>query len=89
MLLCRKTFQTPENYKSDQIGRQNEQNVELRRKIFKTTLNYKMIKIHEFHRFDVQTIRTTQNNESDQITMNLHRFDVQTIYNVEVSRKTF
>ena len=41
MLLCRKTFQTPENYKSDQIGRQNEQNVELRRKIFKTTLNYK------------------------------------------------
>ena len=48
-----------------------------------------MIKLHEFHRFDVQTIRTTQNNESDQITMNLHRFDVQTIYNVEVSRKTF
>ena len=40
MLLCRKTFQTTENYKSDQIGRQNEQNDELRRKSFKTTQNY-------------------------------------------------
>ena len=40
MLLCRKTFETTENYKSDQIGRQNEQNDELRRKTFKTTQNY-------------------------------------------------
>ena len=40
-------------------------------------------------RFDVQTIKTTQNNESDQITMNLHRFDVQTIKNVELRRKPF
>ena len=40
MMLCRKTFQTTENYKSDQIGRQNEQNHELRRKTFKTTQNY-------------------------------------------------
>ena len=30
----------------------------------------KVIKLHEFLRFDVQTIKTTQNNESDQITMN-------------------
>ena len=37
----------------------------------------KVIKLHEFLRFDVQTIKTTQNNESDQITMNLHRFDVK------------
>ena len=29
--------------------------------------------------YDVQMIKTTQNNESDQITMNLHRFDVKTI----------
>ena len=34
-------------------------------------------------------IKTTQNNESDQITMNLHRFDVQTIKNVELRRKPF
>ena len=40
ILLCRKTFETTENYNSDQIGRQNEQNVELRRKSFKTTQNY-------------------------------------------------
>ena len=54
MLLCRKTFETTENY----IGLQNEQNDELRHKTFKTT----------------------QNNESDQITMNLHRFDVTSIW---------
>ena len=40
MLLCRKTFETTENYNSDQIGRQKEQNDELRRKTFKTTQNY-------------------------------------------------
>ena len=40
MLLCRKTFETTENYNSDQIGRQNEQNDELRPKTFKTTQNY-------------------------------------------------
>ena len=40
MLLCRKTFETTENYNSDQIGRQNEQNDELRRKTFKTTQKY-------------------------------------------------
>ena len=45
----------------------------------------------EFARFDVanhstanvevsrKTFKTTQNNKSDQITMNLHRFDVKTI----------
>ena len=167
MLLCRKTFETTENYNSDQIGRQKEQNDELRPKTFKTTqkyesdlntmtcidlmskrskqrkttkviklrwicidltskrskmlsyvakhskpLNYKsdqntmtfndlmsktskqrkttkIIKLHEFHRLYVQMIKTTQNNESDQITMNLHRFDVQTIKNVELRRKPF
>ena len=39
----------------------------------------KWSKYNDLHRFDVQTIKTTQNNESDQITMNLHRFDVKTI----------
>ena len=44
MLLCRKTFQTTENYKSDQIGRQNEQNDEVAKhsKLRKTT---KVIKL--------------------------------------------
>ena len=48
MLLCRKTFQTTENYKSDQIGRQNEQNVELRRKPFKTAKLQKWSKYMNF-----------------------------------------
>ena len=39
--LRRKTFKTTQNYKSDQIRRQNDQNVDLRRKTFKTTKNYK------------------------------------------------
>ena len=89
MLLCRKTFQTTENYKSDQIGRQNEQNVELRRKPFKTAKLQKWSKYNDLHRFDVKTIKATQNSKRDQITMNLHRFDVQTIKNVELRRKPF
>ena len=80
MLLCRKTFQTTENYKSDQIGRQNEQNVELRRKPFKTAKLQKWSKYNDLHRFEVK---------SNHITMNLHRFDVKTNYNVELRRKTF
>ena len=43
MLLCRKTFETTENYKSDQIGRQKEQNDELRPKTFKTRKTTKVI----------------------------------------------
>ena len=34
---------------------------------------------NELHRFDVKTIKATQNSKRYQITMNLHRFDVQTI----------
>ena len=61
MLLCRKTFETTENYKSDQIGRQNEQNDELCRKTFKTTQNYESDQImnDRLHRFDVKTIDKT------------------------------
>ena len=44
-------------------------NVEIRRKTFKTTQNYKRSNYNEFHRFDVKTITTTQNYESDQIIM--------------------
>ena len=96
MLLCRKTFKTTENYKSDQITMnlhrfdvQTIKNVELRRKPFKTAKLQKWSKYNDFHRFDVKNFKTTQNNESDQITMNLHRFDVQTIKNVELRRKPF
>ena len=63
------------------IWRQNDQNVELRRKTFKRKLNYKSDQITIYlRRFDVKTIRnvellrktfkTTQNYESDQIIMN-------------------
>ena len=41
------------------------------------------------HRFNVKTIKATQNSKRDQITMNLHRFDVQTIKNVELRCKPF
>ena len=57
MLLCRKTFETTENYKSDQIGRQNEQkcwvtsqNIQNYSKLRKWS-NY-----NELRRFDVKTI---------------------------------
>ena len=57
--------------------------------IQKTAKLQKWSKYNDFHRFDVKNFKTTQNNESDQITMNLHRFDVQTIKNVELRRKPF
>ena len=49
----------------------------------------KWSKSNDLHRFDVKTIKATQNSKRDQITMNLHRFDVQTIKNVELRRKPF
>ena len=66
----------PLNYKSDQ---NTMTFTDLMSKTSKQRKTANVIKLHEFLRFDVQTIKTTQNNESDQITMNLHRFDVQTI----------
>ena len=68
---------------------QTIKNVELRCKPFKTAKLQKWSKYNDFQRFDVKNFKTTQNNESDQITMNLHRFDVQTIKNVELRRKPF
>ena len=62
---------------------------ELRRKSFKTAELQKWSKYNDLHRFDVKTIKATQNSKRDQITMNLHRFDVQTIKNVELRRKPF
>ena len=60
-------------------------NVELRRKTFKTTLNYKH---NDLHRFDDKTIKTTQNMKAK-----LHRWIAsiwrQNDQNVELRRKTF
>ena len=41
------------------------------------------------HRFDVKTIKATQNSKRDQIPMNLRRFEVLMIKNVELRRKPF
>ena len=80
----------PLNYKSDQIGRQNDlkfwvtsQNIQNNAKLQKWSKN------NDLHRFDVKTIKATQNSKRDQIPMNLHRFDVQMIKNVELRRKPF
>ena len=80
----------PLNYKSDQIGRQNEQkwwvtsqNIQNYAKL-RNRSNY-----NELHPFDVKTIKATQNSKRDQIPMNLHRFEVLMIKNVELRRKPF
>ena len=89
-------IKTTQNNESDQITMnlhrfdvQTIKNVELRRKPFKTAKLQKWSKYNDCQRFDVKNFKTTQNNESDQITINLHRFDVQTIKNVELRRKPF
>ena len=80
----------PLNYKSDQIGRQNElkcwvtsQTIQNNAKLQKWSKN------NDLHRFDVKTIKATQNSKRDQIPMNLHRFEVLMIKNVELRRKPF
>ena len=80
------------------IWRHNDKNVELRRKTFKTTQNYKsnqitmtcidlmsMIKNVEYVAKHSKQHKTTKRSNYD----NLHRFDVKTIKNVELRRKTF
>ena len=72
------------------IWRQNDLKCELRRKTIQNNAKLqKWSKYNDLHRFDVKTIKATQNSKRDQITMNLHRFDVQTIKNVELRRKPF
>ena len=80
----------PLNYKSDQIGRQNDlkcwvtsQTIQNNAKLQKWSKN------NDLHRFDVKTIKATQNSKRDQIPMNLHRFEVLMIKNVELRRKPF
>ena len=48
-----------------------------------------MIKKRWLHRFDVKTIKATQNSKRDQIPMNLRRIEVLMIKNVELRRKPF
>ena len=80
----------PLNYKSDQIERQNElkcwvtsQNIQNNAKLQKWSKN------NDLHRFDVKTIKATQNSKRDQIPMNLRRIEVLMIKNVELRRKPF
>ena len=71
------------------IWRQNDKNVELRRKTFKTTLNYKS---NQITMTCIDLMSKHQNNSKLQKRSNyneLHRFDVITIKNVELRRKTF
>ena len=74
-------------------------NVELRRKPFKTTQNYKSNQIRmNLHRFDVKTIKnvelrrkpfkTTQNYKSNQITMNCIDFMSKHQKNTKVRRRS-
>ena len=60
------------------IWHQNEQKCRIRSK---TTQNnaklQKWSKYNDLHRFDVKTIKATQNSKRDQFTMNLHRFDAK------------
>ena len=68
--LGRKTFETTQNYKSDQIGRKNEQKWWVTSQTIQNNAKLqKWSKYNDLHRFDVK---------SDQVTMNLHRFGVKT-----------
>ena len=61
----------PLNYKSDQIGRQNDLKCWVTSQTIQNNAKLqKWSKYNDLHRYDVK---------SDQITMNLHRFDVKTI----------
>ena len=86
------------------IWRQNDQNVELRRKTFKTKLNYKSDQNNELHRFDVKndqnvelrrkTFKTKQNIENNATTKVIKIQWLASIWrqndqNVELRRKTF
>ena len=67
--LRRKPFKTTLNYKSDQNTMTFTDLMSNTSKQHKTTIwcQIKIIKLHELHRFDVKTIKTTQNYRSDQI----------------------
>ena len=75
------------------IWRQNDQNVELRRKTFKTKLNYKsdqnpMTCIDWMSKRSSQNIQNKAKLQKWSKSNDLHRFDVKN-QNVELRRKTF
>ena len=79
MLLCRKTFETTENYNSDQIGRQKEQNDELRPKTFKTTQKYESDQIQWLASIWCPNDQNYAKLPKWSNYNELHRFDVKTI----------
>ena len=85
-----KTFKTTLNCESGQIIMHcNDLTSKRSKKLSYVPKLQKWSNYNELHRFDVETIKTTQNYKRDQIMINLHRFDVKTIQNVELRRKTF
>ena len=85
-----KTFKTTLNYESDQIIMHcNDLTSKRSKKLSYVPKLQKWSNYNELHRFDVETIKITQNYKRDQIMINLHRFDVKTIQNVELRLKKF
>ena len=85
-----KTFTTTLNYESDQIIMHcNDLTSKRSKKLSYVLKLQKWSNYNELHRFDVETIKTTQNYKRDQIMINLHRFDFKTIQYVELRLKTF
>ena len=82
------TFKTTLNYESDQIIMHcNDLTSKRSKKLCYVPKLQKWSNYNELNRFDVETIKTTQNYKRDQIMINLHRFDVKTIQNVELRLK--
>ena len=64
------------------IWRQDDQKCWVTSQTIQNTANQqKWSNYDELHRFDVKTIKTTQNTKHDQITINLRRSDVKTFKN--------
>ena len=66
-----------QNYKSNQIIMHcNDLKSKRSKKLSYVPNLQKWSNYNELDRFDVKTIKTTQNYKRDQITINLHRFDI-------------
>ena len=81
-----KKIKPTQNYKSDFISMNWDRfdlktikNVEVRRKTFKTTENYKTDQLQWIASTWGQNDQKTQNYKRNQITSNLHRFHIKTI----------
>ena len=75
--LRRTTFKTTQNNEIDQIIMYcNDLKSKRSKKLSYVPNLRKWSNYNELDRFDVKTIKTTQNYKRDQITINLHRFDI-------------